>query len=738
MCEYVYVDPSPPNCGECGVQTCSGLAGWWCRPDDTKCSGGKVCDAGNKCSCPSGTSWDGIKCSTTSPPPACTNPSSYTNSNNCQSAGCYWCAPPSYSGFCAADSASCQGCTKDSDCKSSCDTSGCNLNIYKCLYGKCAYSGTSTFCGYGTKGCAGGTTCDPAAGSCGTGGPSGGGSTGGTNPDSGGCSWQTSFVDLTGNIRSVCSSGCPTNYPNQQYTCCASAGGGCNPGTSTCRSYNPIVGETPCCTSGGYYTCTKQEICTEGGCKNVCTGADKTSDLYCSKCNSCQDGVQNCGETAVDKGGPNCGQPCTISTVHSYTTPGTYGSGTCASLGNSKCQAYAPSGYYNIQCLSLASCSAGSYGCVWNCQGTHDDFNVASCSDGVQNCGETCVDGGPQCNAGAKETDNSYPVSFDYTQPAGLSSTRLYSDAASWNCADGIDNDHDCLVDCADPDCASSYACTDKTPPVTTLSLSGKQANGWYASGTSATLSCQDDISGCKDTYYCTDTANACAPSTKYSAPFSIGSSGFVRFYSNDKAKNTEAVKSREVKIDGNPPSVSVSALPAAPCTLSPLTDWIDCSATSYVVCSDGESGCDSGTYMLKSYQSSPGTCPAAKGQYGSANSLLIKNDQWVCAYAEDAIGNAKVSSPTEIKVNRTFAIAIDAKASGEIDVPAGSAVKAYLCDASQYYCNQDAQYLATSSGTVGADKNFRITFVLELDRGTKYKIGVVTEKGYAENEFVA
>ncbi len=107
-------------------------------------------------------------------------------------------------------------------------------------------------------------------------------------PDGGGCSWLYS-----GAMGTTCSSGCPSSYPNQQYTCC-SALSGCNPGTSGCASYDPIKGETPCCTAGGYYTCTAQETCTASGYQNVCTTGDKQSELYCPKCPSCQDGETNC------------------------------------------------------------------------------------------------------------------------------------------------------------------------------------------------------------------------------------------------------------------------------------------------------------------------------------------------------------------------------------------------------------------------------------------------------------
>lgn len=183
MCDYAYQDPTPPNCGTCGVQTCSGLAGWWCKPDDTKCSGGKVCDATNKCSCPSGTSWDGTKCSITSPPVTCTNPSSYSNSNNCQSAGCAWCAPPAYSGYCAASSSDCTSPCKytgnptkdDAACPDTCETGGCNLRINVCTVGgTCGYSGTSKFCGIGNS-CDKGVECYQSTGACGGGGSSAGG-----------------------------------------------------------------------------------------------------------------------------------------------------------------------------------------------------------------------------------------------------------------------------------------------------------------------------------------------------------------------------------------------------------------------------------------------------------------------------------------------------------------------------------------------------------------------------------
>lgn len=190
---------------------------------------------------------------------------------------------------------------------------------------------------------------------------------------------------------------------------------------------------------------------------------------------------------------------------------------------------------------------------------------------------------------------------------------------------------------------------------------------------------------------------------------------------------------------DTTPPSVSMFGTPDTPCTIDPVSSWIDCSATAGINCQDAGSGCNPASYGFIKYYAQPASCPSSKLLY-SATPPRIDNVSWVCGYAEDNAGNAAVSSPSSAKfmVNRTFTILVDARAYGEIDVPAGTEVKGYLCDPSQYYCNHDANYLASGSGTVGSDKKFRITFVKELVRGTTYKIGLQTEKGYAETEFVA
>ncbi len=408
-------------------------------------------------------------------------------------------------------------------CKNTCASSQA-VNWYSCSGNYCVQSTNNP--------CPAGTTCS--GGYC-----QGGGS-------AAGCSWWSTTFN-------VCSSGCPTSYPDQQFVCCQTVGySQCN-GNPGCASYNPLVNETPCCTAGGYYTCTAQQVCTPTGCQNICTGSDKNSTLYCQRCASCSDKIQNCGETSVDSGGPYCGQPCTVPVVRSYTTPGVYGNGGCSAEGLGYCKSYAPAGYYNIGCTKLVSCSSGSYGCVYQCYGTSNDFNPASCSDKVQNCGETGVDCGGKCYTGGNETDNSYQVTFDYAQPSGLTGTKFYVDAASWNCADAIDNNKNCLPDCKDPSCSSALVCSDTTPPL--VSVLGAPAD--WSSSAPASVYCDDGGgSGCNTGSYRLATYPAdpgSCPQTYSSyplnSPLNITSRAWVCGAAKDNAGNAGFSTPKEFKI---------------------------------------------------------------------------------------------------------------------------------------------------------------------------------------------
>lgn len=475
-CTAIFAGSSYPVPDSCTKETCK-------YKNQQDCTGGRVCDASG-CVCPSNKpKWDttSSSCVECLSNPDCTDPAKPkcdpTYHTCVANPVCTLCSDGTAVNACNAagqrclDMGTCQ-LTADPNCAKCAATfsitsgTGDPCKITPSVSGGCLSKafeikkGSNTLC-TGNTDSTGAGSCffwqlgtavdsfdlyidaikkDTKSGSCGgsDGGDGGGG--GGGNPSSGGCSYL--YVGAL-SPTPICSSGCPASYPNQQQVCCdTNEDKGCNGGPA-CASYNPTVGETPCCYATGYKTCSKQEACTSTGCENVCTTADKTSDLYCSKCNSCQDGIQNCGEPSVDK----CGEPCTVSQTTEYVKWSPYYCWqVCANDGATCVAVMGSSGQYYPQ-----GCSEGWTGNC-KCSKTEDVFNPPSCSDGVQNCAETCLDGSAQCNAGTKETDNTYLVSFEFSQPAELSGTSLYSDANSWNCADGIDNDHDCLVDCADPD----------------------------------------------------------------------------------------------------------------------------------------------------------------------------------------------------------------------------------------------------------------------------------------------
>lgn len=471
----------------------------------------------------------------------------------------------------------------DNACPDVCEYNGCNLQKWTFqLGGNCAYSGVATYCGL-DKSCSGQTSCYSSPGSCSGGG--GGGTcnnngmqdNGETGVDCGGgnCDACVACPGTCGYISAwteLCSTGCPRDYPDEKWTCVPGLPGGCG-GRSGCASYDPTKGETPCSPScGTFYVCDSQSVCTTDGCKNICTDPSfpRDGESYCSKCNSCDDTIQNCGETSVDAGGPNCGEPCTEPYTYEYVkwSP-QYCRDVCAGDG--------------ATCVAVQGSDGDWYprGCSedWTdnckCSKTETVFNQDSCSDEVKNCKESCVDGGTtgyfdaeniaqSCNAGTKETDNTYQPTFDFIQPSEVTGTKMYVDADSFNCADGIDNDKDCNPDCSDSDCGSALscdctgieACKDWEAPETTITFDppSPNAKGWYITKVKATLSCTDDepSSGCSSRYRING-----GQWMDYYWPFTLDDDGAftIEYYSEDGAGNVEQPpKSATIKIYISPP----------------------------------------------------------------------------------------------------------------------------------------------------------------------------------------
>ncbi len=181
------------------------------------------------------------------------------------------------------------------------------------------------------------------------------------------------------------------------------------------------------------------------------------------------------------------------------------------------------------------------------------------CSDKLQDCGETCVDGGGSCQTGS-ETDNSYIPVFVYTPGPGLINTLLFNNGnGGLNCVDGIDNDHDCLTDCQDPDCDGSTVCSiDIIPPETSISFNPPNPNtkGWYLSEVEVTLKCADFGKGCDTTKYRIDDGEWVASSGTLPVYFTISLDGIhtIEYYSIDRVNNVEPTKSSIVKLYTSPP----------------------------------------------------------------------------------------------------------------------------------------------------------------------------------------
>ncbi|MCG2723420.1 hypothetical protein L6303_01635, partial [archaeon] len=176
------------------------------------------------------------------------------------------------------------------------------------------------------------------------------------------------------------------------------------------------------------------------------------------------------------------------------------------------------------------------------------------CNDGLLNCGETQTDCGGPCVSG-KETDNNYYPLFVFSQPIGIQNMVIFSDSGGINCVDGIDNDQDCLIDCADPDCVTSAICLmDEDPPTTTISFNpSPNKKGWFITPVNITLTCTDNIggSGCAVTSYRINNSAWNNTITSLPIQFSLNSEGTytIEYYSTDKVGNSESVNSAIVRI---------------------------------------------------------------------------------------------------------------------------------------------------------------------------------------------
>jgi peptidoglycan/xylan/chitin deacetylase (PgdA/CDA1 family) len=120
----------------------------------------------------------------------------------------------------------------------------------------------------------------------------------------------------------------------------------------------------------------------------------------------------------------------------------------------------------------------------------------------------------------------------------------------------------------------------DSTPPVTSILCNGSASCGsWFKSSVSVTLKATDNVAVAA-TYYTTDGSEPSALNgSLYAGAFTVPATAMVRYRSVDTAGNLEQVQAQQLQIDGQAPSVQITA-PASGATVSGSAVYITAQAT--------------------------------------------------------------------------------------------------------------------------------------------------------------
>jgi hypothetical protein len=162
----------------------------------------------------------------------------------------------------------------------------------------------------------------------------------------------------------------------------------------------------------------------------------------------------------------------------------------------------------------------------------------------------------------------------------------------------------------------------DTQAPTTTANPAG----GAYNSPRSVALTCNDGTgTGCAATYYTLDGSLPTESSSRYAAPVAISASTTLRFFSVDKAGNSEGTRTERYVLDTDAPVVSAS----------PRTGTYGSAVDVALACDDGNgSGCASVHYTLD------GSIPSEGSPAYSAPIHLMATTR-VRFLAVDRAGNA-------------------------------------------------------------------------------------------------
>jgi hypothetical protein len=209
-----------------------------------------------------------------------------------------------------------------------------------------------------------------------------------------------------------------------------------------------------------------------------------------------------------------------------------------------------------------------------------------------------------------------------------------------------------------------SYAATDSTPPVTTITLdpvSPNGSSGWYTSEVGVVVAATDSDSGVFITRCALDPAIA---PTSYSdlpggaCPTSVSGGGTHTIYaaSEDNANNTEAPVSQTLKIDSTPPTVT------CPSPAPVFTQGDTASITATV--SDATSGSAASTVSAPAPTSTVGTNTVSLAGYDLAGNQTIES----CAYTVASNHPPVAEAGPDQTVNSGAGVTLDGSGSADPD----------------------------------------------------------------------
>jgi hypothetical protein len=196
-----------------------------------------------------------------------------------------------------------------------------------------------------------------------------------------------------------------------------------------------------------------------------------------------------------------------------------------------------------------------------------------------------------------------------------------------------------------------SYHRNDITPPVTTATLDPPEPNnnGWYNTFVQVTLNATDNESGVNATYYQINEGEW----EIYTHSFYVPEAGFIviEFYSIDNAGNIEAPKQVELKVDIEPPTLTISFNPSSP---NGNNGWYNSNITVTVNATDSLSGVN-GTWYWKDNQWQIYTGPFNLTEHFTSTRICSKDNADNVEYSGQDPGRKIDTTPPEITMDYTW-----------------------------------------------------------------------------------